>query len=287
MNNKEGIKAIIILVIANIFWGSAYVVTKGATGSMPVYLLCGIRCFLGAVTIGLIAFKKLKEINRRTALEGILLGVLYMIGIACQTLGVKYTSAGRGAFLTSAYCIFMPFLEWLVLKVKPDFKKVVASVICLVGIGLVALTEGFAVDGGDIYSLVGSISFGIEIVLLSLFMRKDDGILLNFFILLTSGVISLVMSFTKETMPASFDTAAIMGALYLAVFCAGIPMMMQAYSQKRLSATLVTIILGFQAVFAAIFSAIFFKETFTFRCLCGFMLILGSVFISVLGPKKQ
>lgn len=287
MKKNTRLIAILVMTLATLLWGSSFIATKYVTSAVPTALLIAFRMILGGLSLVIIYHKKLKNINKRAIFEGVILGAFYCAGMILQTMGVKYTEAGRSAFLTSAYCVLMPFLEALILKNKVQFKNLLSSIVCFIGVGLVALTTSFTIDGGDLYTLFGSVSFAMSIVLLSYFMRKDDGILLNTILLLSAGIMALIISLFTETMPTSLDTTAIIAALYLAIACSGIPLAFQAIAQKELSPTVISIILGFEAVFASILSAIIYKETFTLRCLIGFVLIFASVFISVIEFKGK
>ena len=286
MRNKK-IVATLLMMLATLLWGSSFIATKYVTESVPTFLLIAFRMILGGLSLVFIYHKKLKLVNKEVVLRGVILGVFYCAGMVLQTMGVKYTSAGRSAFLTSAYCIIVPFLEWAILKDKPELKNIISAIVCVIGVGLVALTSSFSIDSGDLYTLFGSICFGMSIVLLAFYMRKYDGIMLNTFLLLSAGIMALVISLIFENIPTSFKTSEILGALYLAIACSGIPLAFQAMAQEELSPTVVSIILGFEAVFASVLSAIIYKETFTLRCLIGFALIFGSVFISIIETKKK
>lgn len=281
------LKGTVYVLIATLLWGSSYVVTKGAVESFPAYMLVAVRLLLGGACVALISRKQLKHTDRRALLSGVFLGVLYAVAMMFQTFGIKYTNAGRSAFLTAAYCIIMPFLEWWLMKNKPQLKNLFASLICFAGIGLVALTGSFTVASGDLLSLGGALFFGFFIVFTGIFVQRTDAGVLNTFQLLTAGVILAIISTFTETVPTHVEVPVVLEVLYLAIACTGIPLLLQCYAQKAIPPTLVSLVLGFEAVFAAIFSAIFSTEEFTLRCLVGFALILGSVFMGELNFKKK
>lgn len=283
---KKKIKALLFMILATLLFGSSFVVTKGATDNIPTFTLTASRMFIGAIALWMIFPKHFKNVNFSVVKKGIILGIFYSSGMILQTFGIKYTSAGRSAFLTAAYCIFMPFLEWIIIKNKPKGRALVSALICFIGIGLVALNEYLIIDRGDIFTLSCSICFALYILFNGIFVKDNDVILLNEFLLLTSGLISLVLAFLTEDLPDSIGLNAGLSIIYLAVFCGSVPLVLQTNSQKDLSPSTITIVCGFEAVFACIFSVIFLKETFTLRCLIGFVLIFSSVFVSVIEPKS-
>lgn len=273
------------MLMATLLWGSSFVVTKGAADDIPIAFLIAVRMFLSTVILSIICCKSFKFINKATIFCGLILGIFYAGGMILQTYGVKYTNAGRTSFLSSASCIVTPFLEWMILKNKPKFKSLLAAMVCVVGIGLVALNERFRIDSGDLYTLAGSVCFGMELVLFSCFMKNNDGMLLNIFLIFFAGVFSAVISLFTETIPLSFSNSTIYAVLYLGIACTGIPLAFQAIAQKSLKPSVITVIIGFEAIFASVLSTLVLNETFSTKCLIGFALIFASVFVSIIEPK--
>ncbi len=69
------------------------------------------------------------------------MGVCLFCAYTAQTIGITDTTPGKNAFLTTIYCVFVPFLFWLVNKSKPDVYNLVASVTCIVGVGFLYLSQ--------------------------------------------------------------------------------------------------------------------------------------------------
>lgn len=287
ISSSAKLKGTLLMLAANLLWGSSFVVTKGASDAFPTYMLVAIRMFLGGASVAIIYWKQLKETTREVLLCGVLLGAIYAASLMLQTFGIKYTSAGRSSFLTASYCIFMPFMEWLILKNKPELKNIVAAILGIIGIGLVALNESFRVDSGDLLTLMSSIGFAVNIILLSVFVKRMDPGLLNAYLLMFGGIMLFVISLFTETLPAQVSPSVTFSLLYLGIACSGIPLLFQSIAQKSISPTLVTILLGTQAIIASILSAIMYKEAFSTRCLIGFVVILVSIIIGEIDLKKK
>ena len=97
-----------------------------------------------------------------------------------------------------------------------------------------------------------------------------------------------VLSLTVETLPTHMTSPTIWRILYLSIGCTAIPMVFQGVALERLSPMVVTIFLGFEGVFAVHFAALLYGETFIARCIVGFVLIFGTVFVSELSlPKRK
>ena len=71
-----------------------------------------------------------------------------------------------------------------------------------------------------------------------------------------------------------------MDLLYLAIFATAVALLLQSIGQKRTKPTEASIIMGSEAVFAIIFSVIFYKEVVTIKLFIGFLLIFIAVITS-------
>ena len=284
MNKTKGT---LLELTATLLWASSFIVTKDTTNGFPPILLVGLRFLIGSLVIAVICFKKFKETTRELVFKTMIIGIFYSAGVALQTIGIKYTSAGRSAFITAAYCIFVPIIEFIIYKTKPKLLNVLSALVCMLGIGLIVLDEGLNVDFGDLYTLAGSICMAVEIACFGKVAEKYDDKLASFYLLLHSGIAGIVASFFLETMPTTIPTTTVLSILYLAIACSGVAMMFQGIAQTVLPASTITIILGFEAVFAAILSAIVYKETFAFRCIIGCVLVFLSTFVVLFNFKGK
>lgn len=284
---KNVSKGILLELTATLLWSSSFVVTKGTTDNFPPMLLAGIRLLVGSVLIGIIFRKKFVKTNKELVLVMAISGFFYALGMILQNLGIKYTSAGRTAFITAAYCIFVPILETLIFKKKTTLKQIISAIVCMVGVGLIVLENGLQIDSGDLFTLIGSICFAVEITVFGNTVEKYDADLASFYILFFSGISALIASFFLETYPSSININTILSIAYLALPCTGIAMMLQGKAQTCVSPSLITLILGFEAVFAAIISAIVYGESFTTRSIFGCILVFASTFIVLINSKKK
>lgn len=82
-----------------------------------------------------------------------------------QTIGLKHTTPGTNAFLTTVYCVIVPFLSWAVSKKRPDIYNFIAAAICITGIGLVCLDGKMSFSFlGEGFTLICGIFYALQIV---------------------------------------------------------------------------------------------------------------------------
>lgn len=269
-----------LLLISTLIWGSSFVVSKNVIGAIPPGWLVAFRFLIAGATLVALFPRKLKLLDRSYLLRGLLLSLLYSAGMLLQTYGVLHTTPGKSAFLTSAYCVIVPFVAWLMMKKRPRMRNLLAAAVAIIGIALVSLTERFTVEKGDYLVLLCSVVFSFHIVYLSICVESRDATLLVMLQFIISGVFALVFALCFEPVPVVSSTAVSLGVLYLGVFCTAAAMLGQSLAQRVLSPSTVSLLLCFEAVFGAVFSALFYGETFTVRILAGFVLIIAAVFVS-------
>ena len=118
-------------------------------------------------------FRRLKKKSTRVVSKPALwLVFLYYLAFYLQTLGAKYTTAGKNAFLTAVYVVLVPFLYWIIKNQRPDVYNISAAFLCLIGIGLLSLNADFSINMGDGFSLLGGVGFTAQIVAAAILTQK-------------------------------------------------------------------------------------------------------------------
>lgn len=268
------------LLFITVIWGSAFVVVKNATDSVPVNYIIAIRFGIASILLLVFFFPRMKKIDFRAVKSGLILGALLYLAYFLQTLGVKYTTAGNNAFLTAIYVVIVPFLYWIVKNEKPGFSHIFAALVCITGIGFLSLHAGFQVNPGDVLTLLSGITYAAHIVAISILTEKTDPILLSFTQFVTTTAISLPVALATETFPAHMETGMVLSLLYVGVFSTLIAMVMQSVCQRYVPPARASLIMSMEALFGTIFGIIFLKEQLTVRTLCGFALIFAAILIS-------
>lgn len=283
----------LLILLATIIWGSSFVVLKNTLDTIPTEFLLGFRFFLAAVLLSAVFYQMWREFNLSYLRRGLLLGLLLFGAYYSQTLGLTDTTPGKNAFLTATYCAIVPFLYWAVDKLRPDRYNISAALLCLLGIGMVAITSGFSMRLGDSLTLVGAMFYAAHIVALAKFTRGHNPLLLTTVQFFTCGIINWILQLFVVKQPVPELTAANISALlYLTILCSAVALTFQSYGQKYTEPATAAILLSLESVFGVIFSIIFYHEAITLRMYCGFGLIFLAVIISetklsFLKPRQQ
>ena len=243
-------------------------------------MLLGIRFTMGAGVLALIFWKRLKLIRASTWSRGAALGVLLCAAYGVQTFGLMDTTPGKNAFLTTVYCILVPFLNWALLGRRPTVYNGLAAVLCLGGIGLVSLTEGFTVGRGDLLTLVSGVIYAAHMIALARFSQGEDTALLTLIQFMAAALMAWLLSLAAETPPDALPAGAVGELIYLGVFSTALALLMQSVGQKSTPPAPAAILLSLESVFGVLFSVLFYGEVVTPRLAAGFVLIFLAVLIS-------
>lgn len=281
MTKKREIVAKLLLLLTTVIWGSAFFILKNTLDTLPTFFTLATRFSLGAVLIGLVFIKNILKSNKKAILHGIILGATLAAAYAVQTLGLKGTTPGKNAFLTTVYVILVPFASWIAFKERPHINNIVAAVLCLVGIGLVSLNGGFHMEQGDVLTLFSGIFFAAQIIFIKKFRGDDAGQIL-FFELLTTAVIFWIVSLAAEKITFKPGVEQWLSVLYLGLIATGAAQLMQLIGQRGSSPSSAALILSLEAVFGVAFSMIFYRERLTVQLGIGFAVIFIAVIISEL-----
>ncbi len=269
---------------ATVIWGSSFFIMKNTVSEIPVFYLLALRFFTGAVVVMLLSLKKLRLINRDYLAKGAVMGALLFCAYVAQTFGVMDTTPGKNAFLTAVYCIIVPFLYWGIAKARPDRYNIVASVVCLLGIGFVSLDGNLSMRTGDLLTLVGGVFFALHIVSVALFSRGRDILLLTFIQFAAAAALGSVLGLSFEVFPERIGMSSVWSLIYLCFFATSAALLMQNVGQKYTHPSTAALILSLESVFGALFSVLFYHERLTLKIALGFLLIFLSVVISETKP---
>ena len=274
------------LLFITVIWGSAFVVVKDASSSMPPSYIVVIRFGITAVCLSLIFWKRLSHIGRTELVGGLVIGIFNVLGFELQTYGLQKTTAGNSAFLTAIYCVIVPFLSWAVKKKKPGASNIISAFLCIAGVGLLSLKDGFVIMPGDVLSLLCGVSFSAQIVAIDIFTTKGDPILLTVTQSVATAILALPIALRFETFPVSVGTGTILSLLYVALFSTMFAFLMQMVCQQYVPPAQASLIMSLESVFGALCGIVFLHETMTIRMFFGCALIFAAIYLSERQPGR-
>lgn len=283
----------LLIVVATIIWGFSFVVMKDVVEVLPPAWLLGIRFLMAGAILLAVLWKHVRRMFTREALAaGIVLGALDFAAFWSQTVGLQHTTPGINAFLTATYCVIVPFLWWIIARKRPTVFNIGAAVLAVVGIWLVSVTSSdssLSMGYGEAMTLLCALLFGLHMVYVSKFSRKNDVLVLTVFQFVTEGTLGCVFGAATETLPAlSAITPSIVASMvFLAVFASVIAFGIQNVALAYIPPAQGALLLSLESVFGVVFSVLLYGEVVTGRLLLGFALIFAAIVISETFPLKR
>lgn len=274
------------LLLIGILWGMGFVTVKiGLNAGMNTFYLMWLR-FLGSFVLLSILFrKKIKKISKDDLKAGVILGIIQYFGYVFQTYGAANTTVGKNAFFTAINVIIVPYIFWILNKKKPDIFSFSASIICMIGVGIMSLDGNLSfthLNKGDVMTIISAFFFALQVAYTGYFGRKVHPMNLVLLQMLVGGLLFAGTQFAtsglREVIPLHGET--LMAIIYLVVFSTAIPMMLQIYCQRLTTATKASILMSTESMFAPVFAFFILGEMMTLRVALGAIFILFSVVVS-------
>jgi len=278
------LKADFLLFMVAIIWGTAFV-AQGVAGRHGIaYLFNGVSFTLAS----LILIPFIPKETRGTKLTKeqwkwmLVAGVVLFAATAMQQVGLLFTKVANASFLTSLYAVLTPFLLWIGFREKPHRLDLIAVVLAGIGAFMLSTAGQFEVRPGDALELSGSFFWALHFVVLGKYASKFESVSFasgHFFI---SGFINLLIGLFVEDISTLAIVPVVGAILYRATLSIGIGYTLQVWGQKHTPPTDAALILGLEAVFAAIAAWFLLDQKLLPIQISGCVVIFVAVIISQL-----
>lgn len=291
-----------ILLFITLIWGATFVIIKIALNDVSPMTFVAIRFVFAAIILSPFYFRIRNKFNKILTLSGILLGIMFFLGFATQTIGLKYTSATKSGFITGTFVLFTPIFQLMFEKKKPVRGNLIGVLFVIAGLILLSskgtsildifheIGKGFNI--GDFFTLLCAIFFAMYLVYLDILTKKFEFFPLVILQVGTTALLGVVFaitlsSFNIESIKFVFDRNVIFALLYTSILATVLSTTLQTKYQKYLTPTKVGIILSFEPIFSAITAYIILSERISRFSLIGGLLIFGGLLVTELFDKLK
>jgi drug/metabolite transporter (DMT)-like permease len=301
-----------LLLLASAIWGFAFVAQRVAMDHIGPFTFNAIRFALGSLPmLPLIALARRRADGRyaalraahapdgshrpeaperphlsRLLLSGLAAGALLYGGASLQQIGIVYTTAGKAGFITGLYVIIVPILG-LLWKMRPGATVWAGAALGIVGLFLLSVTEHFTIGLGDSLVLAGAFFWAGHVILVGWLIKRIDVGTLAFLQFATCAALSFLTALVLEDIRMDGIIAAAGPILYGGFISVGIAYTLQLIGQRRTPPSHAAVILGLEAVFAAVGGWALLNETLSSRALVGCALMLAGVIVSQLRTRRR
>jgi drug/metabolite transporter (DMT)-like permease len=287
--NAKTLRANLLLLLAALIWGVAFVAQKSGLDSLSPFAFNGYRFLLGGLVLLPFAIARRRRgaaPDRGLWLGGLLCGACLFVASSAQQIGLKWTTAGKAGFLTALYVVIVPLLAALAgRRVRPLLWLCIA--LAVAGLHLLCLDGPFSlasVNRGDVWELACALAFAVHILAIDRFAPHADGIRLSCLQFLVCGVLSL--PFAGFPSPSAL-AAAWLPLAYTGILSCGVAYTLQTVAQKNTSPTVASLIMCLESLFAFLAGALLLREPVSLREALGAALLLAALLLAQLPARPR
>jgi drug/metabolite transporter (DMT)-like permease len=286
--NRKALRGSLLLLLGAVIWGAAFAAQRAGMDHVGPFTFSGVRMLLaGIVMIPASMLSRRKagpvtaEVQKKQRRGGLICGLLLFFATSLQQIGLVYTSAGKAGFITALYVVLVPVAGWVFLRKQPG-KMIWAGV----GLAVIALyllcvpAEGFQIEKGDALLLGCAVCFTGQILCVDYYAPKVSGVKLARDEFLVTGVLSLLIAVFTETITWPGIREALIPLLYAGLMSGAVAYTLQIIGQKYTEATLASILMCMESVFAVLAAAFFLHERLTGRELLGCVIMFTAILLS-------
>lgn len=293
-----------LLILTALIWGSAFVAQSIGMEYIGPFTFGAVRSILGGLTLLPVIFfrkkksqankgkaepdeKKEKNEQRKTLLAGgICCGICLTIGSMAQQIGLQYTTAGKGGFITALYILIVPLLG-LAFGRKAGKKVWCGVILAVVGMYFLCVKDGFSISKGDWIILAGSFAFAGHILVIDYFSPKVDGVCLSCLQFFICGMICAIPMLVSEQPTVNAVLVSWRPIVYAGVLSSGVGYTLQVIAQKNTDPTVASLLMSLESVFAVLAGWVILGERLSVREFVGCVLVFSAVILPSSRNGKQ
>ena len=276
------LKANLTLFAVAVIWGTGFI-TQAVAGQYHVAYLFNAACFMLAAVFLMPLVPRGRKIPPAQWKWMLIAGGILFVASALQQVGILYTRVANAGFLTSLYVVFTPFLLWLGFRERPQWMDLLAVIAATVGAYFLSSAgKGFQFQNGDGLELIGAVFWGLHFVVLGKFASRFEPVSFACGQFFMTGLLNFLMGLVFEHLGQLTPLPVIGAILYRASLSIGIGYTLQVWGQKHTSPTDAALILGLEAVFAAIAAWLALRQGLLPLQMLGCCIILAAVMFSQL-----
>ncbi len=278
--------AILMLVIATVFWGLGNVAQKIALQDLAPEMLLFIRSVIALLFLLPLALWEIHErkLKLRVMVKhgGLLLltALSFATGLAFQTHGGQLTSAINVGFLINLCVLITPLLLYFVFGEKINRLTFLSCFICFAG---AVMLTGFNLqtpNAGDALCLGGAFFFAVWIIALDRTLKVIDApILITALQFVPTSVVGLFLA-TPNGEIFQIDFSNLWPALlFISILSTCISFLIASYAQRLVKPVVAGMIYSFEALFGFISAYFLLGEGLSLIATIGGVMMFGSMFV--------
>lgn len=293
------LKGSLSILLATVIWGSTFVAQSvGVRWGVGPFTFLSIRCFLAIIVLLLVLFlRNRKEFGKilkdpRLWKAGIPCGIALFAATALQQIGLIYTTAGKGGFITTMYIILVPIFG-LFLHRKPPKTVIVSVLIAAVGLYLISGAGFTAINIGDVLMLLCAAAFAVQILIMDKVAGELNSMALNMSQALVCAILAGICALCFDALSMENILSCWFPLCWAGILSMGVAYTLQIVGQKAIEPTTASLLMSFESVFAAIAGVIathigwLQEKPMTVTEILGCILLFGAILLSQIPVKVK
>ena len=281
-----------LLLISGAMWGMGFVAQSTAMEAIGPFLFIGLRFAIAGISMLPFALREgrqapvsLSPVDWRNFL---CVGLLLFGGMAAQQVGLMTTTVTNSGFLTGLYVVMVPFLGVILFRQWPHSIVWPAALCALTGIWLLSGGSAVSLRTGDWLTILCAAFWALQVIYIARSAgRTGRPVTLAVTQFFVTAAISLAIALSVEPIVLTEILRALPELLYAGIFSGGIAFTLQVVGQRYTTAPQAAIFLSTEAVFAALFGAVFLGERLPPAGLLGCSLIFSAILLVEVVPALR
>ncbi|MDQ7993159.1 MAG: DMT family transporter [Propionicimonas sp.] len=287
------LRANALLLAASAIWGFAFVAQRVGAESVGAFTFNAVRFAMGAVALLPVVWwldrrRGVSREVRRTAtravvLPGLLTGTLLAVAVGMQQVAMSHTTAGNAAFITGLYMVLVPLVAAF-RGHRSSWTTIAGIALALVGLYLLAVTDGFRIGFGDAIVLASTFVWTAQILVIEHYSRRLSALRFSIAQFAWCAVVSLPAALLLDAAPFTGLVDGLVPLLYGGLISVAIAYTLQVVAQRDALASHAALIMSGEALFGAIGGALLLGENMGVRGYLGAALMAAGIVVAQLRP---
>ena len=287
------LRGALMLLSASFFWGTTFVAQMSGMDGLGPFSYAAPRYFVGFLAMLAVMYFTRKERRKerragkygRGFLAGIVCGLFLFTASSFQQVAMVYTTAGKAAFITCLYIIFVPLVSSLLGK-KIRTENWIGAFLAMTGLYFLAISEELTINFGDFLLLIGAVFWTLQILMIDRFANKVDTIELSTSQVFVTAILSFAAMMIFENPSLDAILSASIPILYGGVMSSGVAFTLQIYGQKYAEPSAAAILMSFESIFGALSGWLLLGEVMSGREIFGCVLMFAGIIVTQINSKR-
>lgn len=290
-------RATIMLLLVCVIWGASFPLVKdwqnaaerhGGDKMVASITLIAVRMLGALLILGLARPRLLLAPTWREHVGGMAMGVIFFLGFLLQVRGAADTTPALSAFLTSLGSGWVPLLAYLLWRTRLAPVMLLGLGVGLVGVAVLCVRPeaGWGLGGGEGLTLLSSVLFAVQLLLLDRLGRRVNPAHLTASYFGMAGLLALItgcawtaagpgVDATRTWLGAMARDGEVLRSVFLlTLFCTVLAFHWMNTYQPHVTASRAALIYLTEPLFGAAFSVTWGLDQLTYHLFLGGGLIL-------------